>query len=100
MTAMNRLSGPPLSPATLARLDHLFTDADRGLVADTLTEYCGHGLPGCGDPEHVDLIERIRVGCLEQSGGNLDRLDELLDAVAIDWRDLLAAADGAALPEA
>lgn len=92
---MDQLSGPPLTADTLARLDLLFADTDRGIVADTLTEYCGHGLPGCERPEHVDLIERIRLGCLEQSGGNLDRLDELLEEVAADWRELLAATDAA-----
>jgi hypothetical protein len=91
---MTQLSGPPLSAATRERLDLLFSDADRGLVADTLTEYCGHGLPGCGEPEHLELIERIRMGCLDRSEGNLDRLDELLEVAAADWRDLLAAAEG------
>ena len=81
-----------MSPTTVERLDVLFQGDERQLVAATLTEYCGHGLPSCSTPENVDLIERIRFGCLKLSEGSLDKLDDALDLAADDWRNLLASA--------
>jgi len=71
----------------------LFSGEERALAADLLLHECGDTLPFCDDPDRGALIERIRIAVLKLSNGRLDELEAAAGEAAIDWRDVLVAAE-------
>jgi hypothetical protein len=81
-----------LSPETVRRVAMLFQGAAREEAEKLLVEQCGNNLPLPRPFTPVEL-ERFRFAALRLSGGQLDELRSALRLAAIDWSDLLMAAD-------
>lgn len=81
-----------LTEAVLARLEASFPADLRAEVKDLLVHECGRNLPYCGEPGKDLLIERIRIGVLRVSAGNMEDLLRAIELAQVDWRDLLVAA--------
>lgn len=80
-----------ISKETALRINVLFDDGERELVAGRLLRECGDNLP-LVDSTYVELAERIRFAVLKLSGGDIKKLDAEIKNAAIDWRDTLMAA--------
>jgi hypothetical protein len=85
-----RVSGPPLSPETLRRVDILFPVEDWERAKALLHEQCGNNLPGLGNADEP-YIERFRFAALKYSDGNFSKLEDAVRLAQKDWRDLLMA---------
>lgn len=85
------MANVPLSPATLSRLEALFSPSEQAEAGDLLVELCGNNLPFCEGSDPASL-ERLRFAALKLSGGRLSELYGALDLANTDWRDLLVAA--------
>ena len=81
----------PLSAATRARMDLLFSVEDRRAAALLLEEECANNLPYLERAGPKEL-ERYRLAALKLSNGSLVKLARAVEMAKIDWRDLLMAA--------
>ena len=77
-----------LTPRTEQIVRKMFAPAEQAEVIEYLINDCGDNL----EP-HVELIERIRLGVLMLSRGDMERLIVWIVEAQTDWRDLLMAAD-------
>ena len=80
-----------LSPATLARVEALFSESERDQVIKILEDQCGSNLPFF---ENItpESSERIRFAALKLSCGEITKLQRAVDIAKEDWRDVLVAA--------
>jgi hypothetical protein len=85
-----RVSGPPLSPETVRRVDILFPLQDWERAKALLYEQCGNNLPCLGNAD-ARYIERFRFAALKFSDGNFSKLESAVKLAQKDWRDLLMA---------
>jgi hypothetical protein len=75
----------PLSHVNEAQVRALFAARDLGVAMSLLA--------GCEVSEAAPLLERIRSAAVRASGGAIGELREALALAALDWRDLLVAAE-------
>ena len=68
-----------------AQLRALFAASDLHVAMELLA--------GCAVSDSAPLLERIRSAALRASGGVVAELREALALAALDWRDLLVAAE-------
>ncbi len=80
----------PLTPLLAAKLDKLFSGADRDIARRMLEQECGFNLPLIQGQGEIG-IERTRAGALKCSEGRLDKLRYWVDMAKIDWRDAMVA---------
>jgi hypothetical protein len=85
------MANVPLSPATLSRLEALFSPSDQAEAEQLLVELCGANLPFCENSDSTSL-ERLRFAALKLSSGRLPELYSAVELANTDWRDLLVAA--------
>jgi hypothetical protein len=81
----------PLSSEVRSRLEALFPPEQHEIVAKTLLERCGDGLP-LTDLAGDQFWDRIRFAVLKLSGGDMAALQQAVDGANRDWRDTLVAA--------
>jgi len=79
---------PPLSQLTEERVASLFAPADQEKVRTILRDECGHSLPLYKSSTDQE-VERIRFAVLKLSRGRIDKLQKVVTAAKIDWRDVL-----------
>lgn len=78
----------PLSERTADLLGRYFSNAEYTEAARILEQDCGFNLPGL--EEDPATIDRLRWSVIQESAGNLHRLQELVSGAMHDWRYLLA----------
>jgi hypothetical protein len=54
-----------------------------------LVDECGDNLPLMDDPE---LVDRVRIGAIKMSDGDMAKLRQAVEVAKVDFRDLLVAA--------
>jgi hypothetical protein len=82
------MKGPaPLSGHTLARVERLFTRADRDKAKELLLSWSDQRF--CDKPSEA---ERVRIAALKVSAGDLQKLAEAMEMANSDYRDLLVTA--------
>ncbi|MBX3750898.1 MAG: hypothetical protein KF897_12485 [Opitutaceae bacterium] len=81
----------PLSTATQARIEAMFSEKERDRVARLLIEQCGDSLPLTSRASD-DFWDRIRFAVLKLADGDLKRLVREIEGANRDWRDTLVAA--------
>lgn len=75
----------PLSPLNEAQVRRLFAAGDVDVALGLLA--------GCSVSDTPPLLERIRSAAVRISGGVVGELRGALALAALDWRDLLVAAE-------
>ena len=80
---------PRLSAETMARIEALFAEDERGYAARLLVEELSAKLPGATTPEG---LERLHYAALKVSEGRIKELKAACRLAQVDWRDLLCAA--------
>lgn len=82
----------PIRRQTRRRLDLLFEGSERAQVERILLQECGAAVVGSdAGPEWEGAVERIRIGVLRCSEGQLTKLRDAVALARTDWRDLLVA---------
>jgi acyl carrier protein len=84
-------AGPPLTDATVRRLNILFSPEVRKEAIRLLEDECGNNLPFLGESTAEEL-ERYRFAALKISNGRLEDLQKAVELAKTDWRDLLMSA--------
>jgi hypothetical protein len=77
-----------VSEGTIARIERMFSAADRPAVVDVLVHQCGNNLP-FGEAGTPTSLERIRFAVLKLSEGDITKLLSAVHHAQIDWRDVL-----------
>ena len=84
--------GPPLSEATVRRLNAVFDVELREEAARVLEDEGGNKLV-YENNQTPEEMERLRYAALKVSNGSIEKLKEAIELGQTDWRDLLVAAD-------
>lgn len=77
----------PVSPLNESQTRRQFAKAD----VEHALRLLGEGIGGSRDAPA--LVERIRSAAIRVSDGKLDALEQAIALAALDWRDLLVAAE-------
>lgn len=80
-----------LSDETIKRVRNLFPENEWEVVKELLTEECSDNFPMVNS-DYFELAERIRFSVLKLSEGNIEKLLNVIQEAAKDWRNTLMAA--------
>jgi hypothetical protein len=80
-----------LSVGTTRLVDHIFVKSDVEEAVRLLETECADNLPLIHAP-NPEGLERIRFAAIRSSGGDLQKLRQMIDLAKLDWRDLLIGA--------